>query len=212
MNTPVNSFIDMGTLGRYDALARLTALDRAYGIAEFDLDGRMVSVNGLFCDLLGYASEELIGQSHLLLLPPEQQEEHDSFWQGVLSGEIRSGSFRRTMRGGGSVWIHATYMPITNEAGTLLGVIKLAHDITPEVLAEQRVEQQSQLFDIVVAAHQSFLLDRNLGSACDTVFERLLSVSQSAYGFIGIIQYEEERPSLYIPSISNISWDQATHA
>ena len=212
MNTPVNSFIDMGTLGRYDALARLTALDRAYGIAEFDLDGRMVSVNGLFCDLLGYASEELIGQSHLLLLPPEQQEEHDSFWQGVLSGEIRSGSFRRIMRGGGSVWIHATYMPITNEAGTLLGVIKLAHDITPEVLAEQRVEQQSQLFDIVVAAHQSFLLDRNLGSACDTVFERLLSVSESSYGFIGIIQYEDGRPSLYVPSISNVSWDEATHA
>ncbi|MDX7901582.1 sensor domain-containing diguanylate cyclase [Aeromonas media] len=212
MNTPVNSFIDMGPLERYDALARLTALDRAYGIVEFDLDGRMVSVNGLFCDLLGYGSEEMIGQSHLLFLPPEQQEKHDSFWRGVLSGEIRSGEFRRIMRGGGSVWIHATYMPVTDEAGTLLGVIKLAHDITSEVLAKQRVEQQSQLFDIVVAAHQSFLLDRNLGSACDTVFERLLSVSQSAYGFIGIIQYEEDRPSLYIPSISNISWDEATHA
>jgi methyl-accepting chemotaxis protein len=62
----------------------------------------------------------------------------------------------------------------------------------------------------VVAAHQSFLLDRNLGSACDTVFERLLSVSESSYGFIGIIQYEAVPVS--IPSISNVSWDQATHA
>lgn len=212
MNNPANSFIDMGPLGRYDALARLTALDRAYGIVEFCPDGLMVSVNSLFCDILGYAPEELIGQPHLLLLPPEQQGEYDSFWQGVLSGEIHSGSFRRIMGGGGCVWIHATYMPITDEAGMLLGVIKLAHDITSEVMAKQRVEQQSQLFDIVVAAHQSFLLDRNLGSACDTVFERLLSVSQSAYGFIGIVQYEDGHPSLYIPSISNISWDQATHA
>ena len=90
-------------------------------------------------------------------------------------------------------------MPVTDEAGTLLGVVKLAHDITSAVMAKQRVEQQSQLFDIVVAAHQSFLLDRNLGSACDTVFERLLSVSESSYGFIGIIQYEDGCPSLYVP-------------
>ncbi len=103
-------------------------------------------------------------------------------------------------------------MPVTDEAGILLGVVKLAHDITSAVMAKQRVEQQSQLFDIVVAAHQSFLLDRNLGSACDTVFERLLSVSESSYGFIGIIQYEDGRPSLYVPSISNVSWDEATHA
>ena len=129
----------------------------------------------------------------------------------VLGGEIQSGSFA----GSGKVatlWLHATYMPVTDEGRHPAGVVKLAHDITSAVMAKQRVEQQSQLFDIVVAAHQSFLLDRNLGSACDTVFERLLSVSESSYGFIGIIQYEDGCPSLYVPSISNVSWDEATHA
>ena len=212
MNTPAIRSRDIDTFDRYEALARLTALDRTYGMVEFDLDGRMVSVNLLFCSMFGYAPDALVGQSHLLLLPPELHAEYGRFWQGVLKGEIHSGEFRRVMHDGGTLWIHATYMPITDEAGALLGVIKLAHDITSEVLAKQRVEQQSQLFDIVVAAHQSFLLDRNLASACDTVFERLLSVSQSTYGFIGIVQYEEGLPSLYIPSISNVSWDEATHA
>ena len=212
MNTPAIRSRDIDTFDRYEALARLTALDRTYGMVEFDLDGRMVSVNLLFCRMFGYAPDALVGQSHLLLLPPELHAEYGRFWQGVLKGEIHSGEFRRVMHDGGTLWIHATYMPITDEAGGLLGVIKLAHDITSEVLAKQRVEQQSQLFDIVVAAHQSFLLDRNLASACDTVFERLLSVSQSTYGFIGIVQYEEGLPSLYIPSISNVSWDEATHA
>lgn len=212
MNIPAIRSRDIDTFDRYEALARLTALDRTYGMVEFDLDGRMVSVNLLFCSMFGYAPDALVGQSHLLLLPPELHAEYGRFWQGVLKGEIHSGEFRRVMHDGGTLWIHATYMPITDEAGALLGVIKLAHDITSEVLAKQRVEQQSQLFDIVVAAHQSFLLDRNLASACDTVFERLLSVSQSTYGFIGIVQYEEGLPSLYIPSISNVSWDEATHA
>jgi len=212
MNTPAIRSRGIDAFDRYEALARLTALDRAYGMAEFDLDGRMVSVNPLFCNILGYGAEELIGQPHLLLLPPDLHAGHGLFWQRVLCGEIHSGEFRRVRRCGDTLWIHATYMPITDEAGTVLGVVKLAHDITSEVMAKQRVEQQSQLFDIVVAAHQSFLLDRNLGSACDTVFERLLSVSQSTYGFIGIVQYEEGQLSLYVPSISNISWDEATHA
>lgn len=212
MNTTALCARDIDAVDRYEALARLTALDRAYGMVEFDLDGRMVSVNPLFCDMLGYPPEALVGQSHLMLLPPDLQAEHDLFWQRVLGGEIQSGEFRRVRQGGSPLWLHATYMPVSDEAGTLLGVVKLAHDITSAVMAKQRVEQQSQLFDIVVAAHQSFLLDRNLGSACDTVFERLLSVSESSYGFIGIIQYEDGRPSLYVPSISNVSWDEATHA
>ncbi|MFM4963395.1 diguanylate cyclase [Aeromonas bivalvium] len=216
MNTPairsLNGDMDPDAFGRYDILARLSALDRAYGIVEFDLQGHMVAVNPSFCALLGYAPEDLIGQSHRLLFPPEQQGEHDGFWQGVLGGEIHSGSFRRIVRGGGSVWLQAVYTPIRDEAGTLLGVLKLAHDITPEVQAELRVKQQSQLFDIIVAAHQGFLLDRNLATACDTVFERLLSVSESDYGFIGITRFEEGRLCLYVPSISNVSWDERTHA
>lgn len=212
MNSPVMNLPSTDHFGRHDALARLTALDRAYGIVEFDLGGRMVSANPLFCTILGYSLQELIGQSHRLLIPSEQQEGHEAFWRGVLSGDIHSGAFRRRARDGSSLWIHATYTPITDEAGTPLGVIKLVHDITQEVLARQRVDLQSQMFDIIVAAHQSFLLDRNLGSACDTIFERLLSVSMSAYGFIGIVQHEEGQPSLYVPSISNLSWDEATHA
>ncbi|QXB56515.1 MULTISPECIES: diguanylate cyclase [Aeromonas] len=212
MNTPAIHPRNIEAFDRYESLARQTALERAYGMVEFDLDAHIVSVNPLFCNMLGYEPEALVGQSHLLLLPREQHVEHALFWQRVLNGEIHSGEFRRITREGGTLWIHATYMPITDEKGTLLGVIKLAHDITSGVLAKQRVELQSRLFDIVVAAHQSFLLDRNLASACDTVFERLLSVSQSTYGFIGILQYEEGNPSLYVPSISNVSWDEQTHA
>ncbi|MGL5812908.1 MAG: sensor domain-containing diguanylate cyclase [Aeromonas sp.] len=212
MSSSVMNLPSTEPFGRHDALARLTALDRAYGIVEFDLAGRMVAANPLFCSILGYSLQDLLGQSHRLLVPPELQEGHAAFWQGVLSGEIHGGAFRRVLRDGSNLWIHATYTPITDETGTPLGVIKLIHDITQEVLAEQRVELQSQMFDIIVAAHQSFLLDRNLGSACDTIFERLLSVSQSAYGFIGIVQHEEGQPSLYVPSISNLSWDEATHA
>ncbi len=198
--------------GCYDTQARLNALERACGLVELDLAGRIVTVNALFCTIFGYSPEALIGQPYLQLLSPESQAEHGAFWQGVLSGEIHAGKFQRLALGGDKIWIQATYTPIIDESGAPLGVIKLVHDITTEVLATQRVEQQSQLFDIIVAAHQSFLLDRDLSSACEAVFERLLSLTQSAYGFIGIVQYADGQPTLYVPSISNLSWDEATHA
>lgn len=100
MNTTALCARDIDAVDRYETLARLTALDRAYGMVEFDLDGRMVSVNPLFCDMLGYPPEALVGQSHLMLLPPDLQAEHDLFWQRVLGGEIQSGEFRRVRQGG----------------------------------------------------------------------------------------------------------------
>ena len=49
MNTTALYARDIDAMDRYETLARLTALDRAYGMVEFDLDGRMVSVNPLSC-------------------------------------------------------------------------------------------------------------------------------------------------------------------
>ena len=56
MNTPAIRSRDIDTFDRYEALARLTALDRTYGMVEFDLDRRMVSVNMLFCSMRWSAS------------------------------------------------------------------------------------------------------------------------------------------------------------
>ncbi|WP_421353088.1 PAS domain S-box protein [Aeromonas taiwanensis] len=91
MNTPAIHPRNIEAFDRYESLARQTALERAYGMVEFDLDAHIVSVNPLFCNMLGYEPEALVGQSHLLLLPREQHVEHALFWQRVLNGEIPLG-------------------------------------------------------------------------------------------------------------------------
>ena len=45
MNTPAIRARDVEAFDRYESLARQTALERAYGMVEFDLDARIVSVN-----------------------------------------------------------------------------------------------------------------------------------------------------------------------
>ena len=154
MNTTALCARDIDAMDRYETLARLTALDRAYGMVEFDLDGRMVSVNPCFATCWAIP-EALVGQSHLMLLPPDLQ-------AGMISSGRRywvARSSRGSFAGSGKVaaplapcHLHARDRRGRHPAG----VVKLAHDITSAVMAKQRVEQQSQLFDIVVARTRVF--------------------------------------------------------
>jgi methyl-accepting chemotaxis protein len=127
----------------YDAQAKLIALDSAYGIVEFDLAGNIVLVNDLFCSFVGYRKEALIGAPHTMLLTPTDRVQHNGFWQEVLAGRLASGEFKRIGKDGQEVWIHASYTPITDPQGRLLGVIKLALDITQH--RNEQAAQQSRL-------------------------------------------------------------------
>ena len=62
----------------YDAQAKLVALDRAYGIVEFDLEGTIVLANELFCSFVGYSKEALIGAPHTMLLTPADRAQHNA--------------------------------------------------------------------------------------------------------------------------------------
>ncbi|WP_231111680.1 PAS domain S-box protein [Vibrio mimicus] len=48
----------------YDEKAKIDALDRAFGIVEFDTQGNIVTLNDNFLNLFGYTKEELIGFHH----------------------------------------------------------------------------------------------------------------------------------------------------
>lgn len=177
--------------------------------AEFDLDGRMVSVTGCSGDLIGQASEELIGQFTMAA----SMRRSTIASAGTQRRDPLLGRFAADYARGGKCsdpcHLHAHHQ---RGGDPLSGVIKLAHDITPAARAAR--EQQSQLFDIVVAAHQSFLLVIcNLGLRLRHCPSRawLLSVSQSAYGFHCTIQYEEEPSQFHIlrstsPGISHHAW------
>ncbi|APF81242.1 diguanylate cyclase [Vibrio cholerae] len=119
-----------GLISIYDSDAKLLALDKVYAIAEIDLLGNICNINENFSKILKYSYEELIGKPYSTIFNDFDKKNISSFWKGVLSGEIKSGDFLRIDKYGIGVWLNASYTQIKDSSGNVIGILKLATDIT----------------------------------------------------------------------------------
>ena len=117
----------------------LDAISHTMAMIEFTPAGEILKANPLFLQLLGYRSEDVLGKHHSVFCPPEvaRSSEYQRFWQRLGSGESFSDRFMRLAKGGHPVWLEASYIPVTDQAGKVTKVIKLATDITRAMKAEQ---------------------------------------------------------------------------
>jgi methyl-accepting chemotaxis protein len=150
---------------------RLAALDRAHAVIEFTTDGKILSANDNFLGLFGYSADEVIGQHHRLFVDPEfaQSAEYAGFWRVLGQGTFHRGVFKRLRKNGEEIWIQATYNPVVNSAGHVVGVVKYATDVTEEEMRHANHRGQIDAIDraqaviefdlkgIVLAANENFL-------------------------------------------------------
>jgi methyl-accepting chemotaxis protein len=81
---------------------------------------------------VGYSQAELVGRHHSALVEPElaNSDTYRQFWVSLRNGVANSGEFKRIAKGGKVIWIQATYSPIAGVGGEIIGVVKVASDIT----------------------------------------------------------------------------------
>lgn len=130
----------------FEYQARVTAIERAQAVIEFDVTGRIMRANDNFLRALGYTQSELQGQHHSLFCDPGyvKSDGYAAFWHHLSSGRFHSGRFRRISKHGRDVWIQATYNPIFDDEGRTVSVVKFATDITQQVELEQRVRRHAE--------------------------------------------------------------------
>jgi len=137
------------TLARQKALedeGKLTAISRALGVIEFDLQGKILAANDNFLNTLGYGADEVIGQHHRMFMEEDERNSpaYRAFWQSLGRGEFQSGEFHRLGKGGRRIWIQATYNPIFDLHGQPFKVIKYCMDITASKEKELRSQGRTQ--------------------------------------------------------------------
>lgn len=89
--------------------------------------------------------------------------------------------------------------------------------------AFEQVEKTKQLLEAIADAQSQFIVDANPRNLFDGLLENLLELTQSEYGFIGEIHYQENRqpdieihmkvsgkPFLKTHAITNIAWNEET--
>lgn len=114
----------------YDVLSKVQA------IIEFTPNGIILNANENFLKLTGYSLSEIQGKHHSIFCDKQYAEsfQYRQFWERLAQGEADSAEYKRFGKGGGSVWINASYNPIIDETGKVVKVIKFATDITKSKL------------------------------------------------------------------------------
>jgi PAS domain S-box-containing protein len=102
-------------------------------ILSKDLNGIIRSCNAATERVFGYRPAELIGQSVRVLIPPERQAEEDEILARIRRGE-RVDHFEtvRRSKDGRNVDISLSVSPVRDESGGIIGVAKIARDITEQ--------------------------------------------------------------------------------
>jgi methyl-accepting chemotaxis protein len=121
------SFLSFGS----DSNAVLAAFSKSQAIIEFDVTGHILTANENFCRAIGYELSEIVGKHHSLFCEPAYaaSREYKEFWSSLGSGQFASNSFKRIAKGGGEIWIQASYNPVIMR-GKVRKIVKIATDIT----------------------------------------------------------------------------------
>ncbi len=109
------------------------------------LDSTIRSWNGGAEELYGYTAAEAIGQPMTLIVPPERQAEEAEMLRRTGQGErLEPFESVRIAKDGRWVPVLITASPILDAAGRVVGVSKIAQDITARLAAEQEIQELNE--------------------------------------------------------------------
>lgn len=132
--------------------AMVTAIDRAQGVIEFDLEGHVLRANANFLELMGYTEREIVGKHHRMFCQPEYVKSSDyrTFWSRLARGDYYTDRYLRVSKHGQEIWIQASYNPIFDLNGKPYKVVKFATDITAQVERERDIQSKAESMRLVI--------------------------------------------------------------
>jgi PAS domain S-box-containing protein len=105
------------------------------------LDGEITSWNEGAHRMFGYSAHETVGRPISLLVPPGREEEEAAVLLALREGEVQRFDTVRRRKDGRDIDVSVTISPVRNAAGHVVGISKVARDITGRRRAEEALER-----------------------------------------------------------------------
>jgi PAS domain S-box-containing protein len=143
------------------------------------LTGRLLRVNRAYCELLGYAEEELLGMTAWDVTNPDDREHNEASYNRLPSGEIDKFQYekRYVRKDGRTVWGLVSAVVLRDADGQPLRTVAVVQDVSERKRAEEGLQRSEELRRLALQAGELGLwdLDTTTGTlACDDRFRELL--------------------------------------
>ena len=158
----INCLFDITERKRAETAAmRLAAVVQSShdAIAAKTLNGIITDWNQGAERIFGYKPKEIIGKSVLTLIPKDRQDEEQEILRKIRHGEsLDHYETVRRRKDGQLIDVSLTISPIKDPKGDIVGVSKIARDITDQKQTERRLSEQARLLnltnDSIIVRHQ----------------------------------------------------------
>lgn len=132
---------------------QIEAINRSQATIEFDLEGNILDANKNFLSATGYSLDEIQGRHHSIFVDDDFRNtaEYRDFWPSLSKGKFFAGEFHRLKKDGGSLWLQASYNPITGPDGQPFKIVKFATDATAaklEIINNERASKEATQRDL----------------------------------------------------------------
>lgn len=107
------------------------AIDMTMSVSKMNLDGTINYINEPFTKLSGYTFDEMVNNSHEMILSPnEDSTRYSDLFSTLPKGGVWRGTFEKINKNGNKFFIDATIFPLCNENGDIVEYMSIAHDVT----------------------------------------------------------------------------------
>jgi len=157
---------------------RLAAIveSSADAIVSTDLDGIVTSWNRGAERMTGHAAHEMLGAPLISLVPEELRESDRRIVESIRRGEsVAHFETRRLTRGGHALIVSMSASPIMDADGAVIGVSRIARDITAQKHNEDELARLTRLYAVLSQINQAIVWKTTrealLQEICDVLVE-----------------------------------------
>ncbi|WP_442603961.1 methyl-accepting chemotaxis protein [Paenibacillus sp. KN14-4R] len=157
----------------------LAALEQSLAMIEFNSEGDVLWANEHFARAMGYQVSELSGMHHRQFCTADfaKSPGYVMLWNNLRSGLKFQEKIVRVAKDGRILHFEATYMPVRNEDGQIVAVLKVATDITAREIATTQLT--SELQQMAEDLHQRTEEGLNRSQQVAVAIEHVLSDNES---------------------------------
>jgi len=131
-------------------------------ITESDLNGIITAVNPKFCEVTGFAKEELLGKPYSIFKDPSRPPSfYEDLWETIEAGETFTAVFKILRKDGKNIWLDTSISPIFSHS-QIVAYKAIRFDITKQIDAKSDLEEEKERFSFAMNASRDGFWDYNL--------------------------------------------------